>query len=150
MSIAAMAVWIVTAIIGALLLAGGISNEHRQAAEAAAAARQTEPAARQTEPAAGPAGHPLLEFSHPALAVTGLMFWIFYVVSDHSAFAWIAFAMLATTGLLGTGWLISGLERRRRARVPPGPVFPRRLVVLHGVAVACTVTLALLAAVHIG
>ncbi len=144
MSIAAMAVWIVTAIIGALLLAGGISNEHRQAAEAAAAPGETEATA------GGPASHPLLEFTHPALAVIGLMFWIFYVVSDHSAFAWIAFAMLATTGLLGTGWLISGVERRRRARVPPGPVFPRRLVVLHGVAVACTVTLVLLAAVHIG
>ena len=139
-----MAVWIITAVIGGFLLAAELSNEHRQAAEAASARQEPDRAAGSA------AGHPLLEFSHPALAVTGLMFWIFYVVSDHSAFAWIAFGALATTALAGITWLISGFERRRRARVAPGPVFPRRLVLLHGVAVACTFALVLLAAVHIG
>lgn len=138
MSIAAMAVWIITAIIGGYLLAAGIGNEHRQAAEAPAGT---------TEAATG---HPLLEFCHPALGVIGLMFWIFFVVSDHFAFAWIAFGTLAVTALAGITWLISGIEHRRRARVPPGPVFPRHLVLLHGLAVTCTFTLVLIAATSHG
>ena len=148
-SVAAMAVWIVTAIIGGYLLAAGISNEHQRAAET----REPEPAPGHV-PATGTAetatGHPLLEFCHPALAVTGLMFWIFFVVSDHFAFAWIAVGVLAVTALAGLTWLISGIADRRRARVPPGPVFPRHLVLLHGVAVTCTFTLVLLAATSHG
>jgi manganese efflux pump family protein len=135
-SIAAMAVWIVTVIIGAYLLASGISNEHRQAPADGAPG------------AAG--GHPLLEFCHPALGLIGLMLWIFFVVTDHPAFAWIAFGTLAVTALAGTTWLISGLEGRRRARAPGGPVFPRHLVLLHGFAVTCTFVLVLIASLTVG
>ena len=181
-----MAVWIITVIIGAYLLAAGITNEHRQAAHAASygageeapaadgpGAPAREPVAAHDADASGPAtdqvpaaeaggratdqvpaartagpaaGHLLLEFCHPALAVTGLMFWIFFVVSDHSVFAWIAFGMLATTALAGITWLVTGIEGRRRARIPTGPVFPRHLVLLHGIAVTCTFTLVLSAA----
>ena len=141
MRIAAMGVWIVTVIIGGYLLAAGIGNEHRQAAEAPAG--DAEAPAGTAEAATG---HPLLEFCHPALALIGLMFWIFFVVTDHYTFAWIAFGALATTALAGITWLISGIAGRRRARVPPGPVFPRHLALLHGIAVACTFTLVLLAA----
>ena len=130
MTIAAMAVWIITVIIGAYLLAAGITTGHRQAAAGIGEAA---------------AGHPLLEFCHPALGVIGLMFWIFFVVTSHPAFAWIAVGVLAVTALAGLTWLISGI-RERRARVPSGPVFPRHLVLLHGLAVACTFTLVLIAA----
>lgn len=154
MSIAALAAWFITVVVGGFLLAAGVSNGHRQAAEAGAVAAGAGGAARTDEMAAASAematGHPLLEFCHPALAVIGLMFWIFFVVSDHFSFAWIAFGALAATALLGITWLVSGFERRRRARVPPGPVFPRKLVLLHGVAVICTFTLVLIAAVGHG
>lgn len=149
MSIAAMAVWIITVVIGAYLLAAGIANEHRQAASGAGLGAPGE-AAAPGAPAAAGASHPLLEFCHPALGVIGLMFWIFFVVSDHFAFAWIAFGTLAVTALAGITWLISGIEHRRRARVPPGPVFPRHLVLLHGLAVTCTFTLVLIAATSHG
>jgi manganese efflux pump family protein len=135
MSTAAMAVWIITVIIGAYLQAAGIGNQHRQAEAASGEAG---------------AGHPLLEFCHPALGVIGLMFWIFYVVSDHLVFAWTAFGMLAATALFGITWLVSGIAGRSRARVPPGPVFPRHLVLLHGVAVTCTTVLVLIAAIGHG
>lgn len=148
-----MAVWIITVVIGAYLLATGITNEHRQSAEAAEAGGAIEPegaAAGAAEAGGAAAGQPLLEFCHPALAVIGLMFWIFFVVSHHFAFAWIAIGTLAATALLGITWLVSGFERRRRARVPPAPVFPRHLVLLHGFAVTCTFTLVLLAATGYG
>jgi manganese efflux pump family protein len=136
-----MAVWIITVIIGGYLLAAGIGNEHRQAAEARAG---TTAAPAGTSEAA--TAHPLLEFCHPALGVIGLMFWIFFVVSDHPVFAWTAFGMLAATALAGLTWLIGGAAVRRRARVPRAPVFPRHLVRLHGIAVICTFTLVLIAA----
>lgn len=145
MTTAALAVWIITVIIGGYLLASGITAEHKQAAQRAPADAQAGDAVPAT-PAGTAAAHPLLEFSHPALGVIGLMFWLFFVVSGHATFAWIAFGTLAVTALAGTTWLITGAERRRRARVPPAPVFPRHLVLLHGIAVACTFTLVLIAA----
>jgi hypothetical protein len=166
-SIAAMAVWIVTVIIGAYLLASGISNERRQAAAGggpgavggrpgaagggpgAAGENSGGPGAAEGAPGAA-GGHPLLEFSHPALGLIGLMFWIFFVVTDHPAFAWIAFGTLAVTALAGITWLISGLEGRRRARAPGGPIFPRHLVLLHGFAVTCTFVLVLIASITAG
>lgn len=135
MSIAAMAVWIITVIIGVNLLASGITSEHQRSAD---------PPAGKAEPAAG---HPLLEFSHPALGLIGLMFWIFFVVTHHVVFAWTAFGTMAVTALAGISWLASGTQHRRRARVPAGPVFPRRLALLHGLAVTCTFILVLIAAI---
>ena len=142
MTVAALAIWIITLIIGAYLLAAGIGNEHRLAAGAGAA--------QQPEPETG---HPLLEFCHPALGLIGLMFWLFFVVTTDAAFAWSAFGILAATVLAGITWLISGgrgRRSRRRERPPRDPVFPRHLVLLHGFAVTCTFVLVLIVAVTAG
>jgi len=144
-TVAALAVWFITVIIGGFLLAAGISNQHRQVADAAAGY-----GAGAGEGAVPAASHPLLEFCHPALGVIGLMFWLFFVVSGHSVFAWIAFGTLAVTALAGISWLVTGIEGRRRARVPAAAVFPRNLVLLHGIAVTCTFTLVLIAAIGHG
>jgi hypothetical protein len=102
-----------------------------------------------------PEGSPLLEFTHPLLAVTGLMFWIFYVMTDDGLFAWIAFGVVVATVLAGLSWV---LATRRSARqlaaaqvaepraVAAGPRFPAHLVMIHGLAAACTLALVIIAA----
>jgi hypothetical protein len=106
-----------------------------------------------------PEGSPLLEFTHPLLAVTGLMFWIFYVMTDDRLFAWIAFGVVVTTVLAGVGWVLLTRHLARQRPAPPaatarpdhepgapGPRFPAHLVMIHGLAAACTFALVVIAA----
>jgi hypothetical protein len=112
-------------------------------------------------------GSPLLEFMHPALALTGLTLWIFYTVSGDRLFAWIGFAIVLAAVLAGVGWVLMGKrdERRQAARraaagaVGPtagaagaaadgagaggfaGQGFPGHLVLLHAAAALCTLAL---------
>jgi hypothetical protein len=106
-------------------------------------------------------GSPLLEFVHPALALTGLTLWIFYTVSGDRLFAWVGFGIVVATVLAGVGWVLmtKGVERRRAARAEaPGGAgsesvgFPDHLVLLHGAAALCTIALVavcLFAVVHL-
>jgi hypothetical protein len=92
-----------------------------------------------------PGEHPLLEFCHPALGVTGLAFWFAFVATHRQAFAWIAIAVLAITIAAGLGWLAT---HARSARHRPGgslPAVPAHRVVIHGVAAAATCGLAVIA-----
>jgi hypothetical protein len=100
-------------------------------------------------PAAPVDGSPLLEFSHPALALLGLTFWIFFVMTGDRLFAWIAFGVVVATVAAGLGWELS---RRRTARpgAADGPRFPPHLVLVHGAAAACTFALVVIAAVAAG
>jgi hypothetical protein len=84
-------------------------------------------------------GSPLLEFVHPALALTGLTLWIFYTVSGDRLFAWVGFGIVVATVLAGVGWALmtKGAERRRAE----GMGFPDHLVLLHGAAALCTIAL---------
>ena len=122
-------------------------------------------------------GSPLLEFTHPMLALTGLVFWIFFVMTDDRLFAWIAFGVVVVTVLAGLSWVLmtrrSARQRaaaddaeprtaERRDRLPavsgpepaasgpepaaPGPRFPAHLVMVHGLAAACTFALVVIAA----
>ena len=115
-------------------------------------------------------GSPLLEFTHPMLALTGLVFWIFFVMTDDRLFAWIAFGVVVATVLAGVSWVLmtrrSARQRaaahdaesqtaERRDRLPaasgpepaaPGPRFPAHLVMVHGLAAACTFALVVIAA----
>lgn len=93
-----------------------------------------------------PAGeHPLLEFTHPALAIVGLAFWAMFTFVHYRPMAWIALAVLLVTIGMGLGWLVrSGRARAARA---PGRRFPARLAGLHGLSAALTILLALLSAV---
>jgi hypothetical protein len=106
-------------------------------------------------PGAGAEGSPLLEFVHPLLALTGLMFWIFFVMTDDRPFAWIAFGVVVATVLAGLSWAVlpRWLARRaaRRGGREPGDGleggFPAHLIMIHGLAAACTLTLVVIAAV---
>jgi hypothetical protein len=92
-----------------------------------------------------PAGeHPLLEFTHPALAIVGLAFWAMFTFVHYRPMAWIALAVLLVTIGMGLAWLArSGRAQQTQA---PGRRFPPRLAGLHGLSAGLTILLALLSA----
>lgn len=138
---AALISWIVTAgggfvLLGLWLKRGGM--------------RQREPGRRI---------RPLLILSHFALAATGLVLWIVYLVGDSDALAWIAFAILVVVALLGwTMFAIWWQRRQGRAAdasastlgVPAEQHFPVSIVTLHGLLAVTTVVLVFLAAIGVG
>jgi hypothetical protein len=138
---AALITWIVTAGGGFVLL--GLWLRH-------GGMRQREPGGRIRPP---------LILSHFALAATGLVLWIVYLVSDSDPLAWIAFAILVVVALLGwTMFAIWWQRRQRRAAdasastpgVPAEQHFPVSIVTLHGLLAVTTVVLVFLAAVGVG
>jgi hypothetical protein len=94
-------------------------------------------------------GSALLEFVHPALALLGLTFWIFFVMSGYRAFAWISFGVVVATVTAGLSWEIANRRAaaRRRDGAAGGAGFPPHLIMLHGAAAACTFALVIIAAV---
>jgi hypothetical protein len=97
-----------------------------------------------------PAGaHPLLEFSHPALALAGFGCWFAFVLVHYRPFAWVSIGVLVATAGAGLGWLARNRLAARRSAAPLR-VFPPRLITLHGLAatalLACTLLTALFAA----
>jgi hypothetical protein len=133
--------WIVTAGGGFVLL--GLWLRH-------GGMRQREPGRRIRPP---------LILSHFALAATGLVLWIVYLVTDSDALAWIAFAVLVVVALLGwTMFAIWWQRRQRRAAdasastpgVPAEQHFPVSIVTLHGLLAVTTVVLVFLAAIGVG
>jgi hypothetical protein len=111
---------------------------------------------RQREP--GRQIRPWLILGHFALAATGLVLWIVYVVTDSDALAWIAFAILVVVAVLGWTMFAIWWQRRqtREAAAPattPGlPAeqhFPVSIVALHGLLAVTTVVLVFLAAVGV-
>ncbi len=99
--------------------------------------------------AAPPGEHPLLQFSHPALALIGFGFWLAFVLVHYRPLAWISFAILVVTLSAGLGWLGgNALAARRRQGAPRG--FPPRLIVLHGLGAAATLALTVLTALSAG
>jgi hypothetical protein len=99
--------------------------------------------------AAPPGEHPLLQFSHPALALTGLGFWLAFVLVHYRPLAWISFGILVVTAGAGLGWLTSNALAARR-RQDAARTFPPRLIVLHGLAAAATLALTVLTALSAG
>jgi hypothetical protein len=106
---------------------------------------------------------PPLILGHFALAATGLVLWIIYVVADTEALAWIAFVLLLVVAALGfTMFTIWYRQRQARAAVaqaagatsgPPRPAeqhFPLVIVGLHGLTAVTTLVLVLLAALDVG
>jgi hypothetical protein len=180
--LAGMVVWVLTAGIGVYLLAAGIAAQRPAGAEAggaeaggggsaaeaggggsaaqAAGGGSAAPAGGGSAAVAAAAeGSALLEFTHPLLALTGLTFWIFFVMTDDRLFAWIAFGVVVGAVLAGLSWVIIGRRTARGRGGGPGaagpgaagPVasahaFPGRLVVIHGLAAACTLALVVIAA----
>jgi len=120
----------------------------RQAAEAGTPlpfGRTAAPVPR-AKVSAPPGEHPLLEFCHPALGITGLACWFAFVATRDRTFAWIAVAVLAVTIGAGLGWMaMHARSARRHAASGPGPAVPAHRVVLHGLAAAATCGLAVIA-----
>ena len=122
------------------------------AAGTVAARLAARPLAPDGKPPAGPhirvptpdGEHPLLEFSHPALAVTGIACWMMFAFVHYRPLAWIAVAILLATLLLGLGWLIRNRQAARRQAAAAWS-FPSRLVWLHGSVAASSLVLAALA-----
>jgi hypothetical protein len=104
------------------------------------------PPTPHTRVATPPGDHPLLEFSHPALAITGIACWMAFTLVHYRPLAWIAFVILVMTMLVGLSWLARG-RRSARRRVSSAALFPPRLVWLHGLTAACSITLTVLTAV---
>jgi hypothetical protein len=95
--------------------------------------------------AAPPGEHPLLEFSHPALAITGLACWFMYVFVRYTPFAWISFGILMVAITIGVTWLVHNMRAAGR-RLKGAWHFPPRLVLLHGTAAAVAILLSVLTA----
>jgi hypothetical protein len=92
-----------------------------------------------------PGEHPLLEFAHPALAVTGMACWFMYTFVHYRPLAWIAFGILVVALGVGLGWALrNNHEVRNHARFAWH--FPPRLLALHGLAAAVSITLTVLTA----
>jgi hypothetical protein len=161
LAIFVLVLWLATAAIGVTLLRlGGV--QRRQRAEAARTEARVKtlvrtgavpmtpegrpppgPHVRVTSP---PGEHPLLEFSHPALAVTGIACWMMFTFVHYRPLAWIAFAVLIVTIGVGLSWL---LRNRQAARQHAAAAwhFPPRLIAMHGLIAALTIALTVLSAV---
>ena len=158
MAIAALVLWLCTAGAGLTLLRAGTA---RRRASAPVPAEPAEPLVRigavpltaEGKPPPGPRAqvstppgeHPLLEFSHPALATVGVACWLMFTFVHYRPFAWISFSVLVVTLLVGIGWF----ARNRQTAVKQEQAvwtFPRRLIALHGAAAALSITLTVVTA----
>jgi hypothetical protein len=99
--------------------------------------------------AAPPGEHPLLQFSHPALALIGFGFWLAFVLVHYRPLAWVSFGVLVVTVSAGLSWLAANALAARR-HPDAAPAFPPRLIGLHGLAAAATVALTVLTALTAG
>jgi hypothetical protein len=92
-----------------------------------------------------PGEHPLLEFSHPALAVTGFACWFMFTFVHYVQFAWISFGILLVTIALGLTWLARNVQAARH-HASGAWKFPPRLVAAHGAGAAVGIALTVLTA----
>lgn len=157
LAIAALVLWVLNAGVGVTLLSAGNAARRRAADPARAASTPARiPAIPLTEdgkpprvpPAkvvAPPGEHPLLEFSHPALALIGLGFWFAFTLIHYRTFAWISLGVLVVTVGAGLGWLARN-EVTARRRTSSARAFPPRLVALHGLGATAVFALTLLTA----
>jgi hypothetical protein len=130
MDIAALVLWVLTALGGFYLLATWISKGGHRDVE-------------------GSRFPPPVIFGHFLLAATGLVLWIIYVASDEASLAWISFVILLVVALLGVTMLARWIPTYRAGDSGSGPAerhFPVAIVGGHGVLAATTLVLVLLAA----
>jgi hypothetical protein len=158
LAIVVLLLWLATAVVGLTLLrAGGTARRAAAAPRSLTEAPVRIGAAPLTAEGKPPpiphpplrtsdGDHTLLEFSHPALAVTGIACWMMFTFVHYRPLAWIAFATLVVTLMIGLGWLTSN---RHPARRQPSTAwsFPPRLIWVHGLLAACSITLTVLTAV---
>ncbi len=162
MAIGALVLWIATAAAGVTLLRSGRTLRPAQEAltgELAASpsvlvrigavpltAEGKPPPGPHIRVATPPGEHPLLEFSHPALGISGAACWLMYTLVHYRPFAWISFAILVAALLLGVAWFLRNREAAHR-RLTGSWTFPPRLLALHGLAASLAITLTVVTAV---
>jgi hypothetical protein len=160
LAIATLVLWMLNGGVGVTLLRAGNAARRRAAGPARAASTPARiPAVPLTEDGrpprvppskvVAPAGeHPLLEFSHPALALIGLGFWFAFVLTHYRTYGWISIGVLVITVGAGLSWLA---RNRLAARRRPALVraFPPRLIALHGLAAAALIALTLFTALSV-
>src|SRR5262245_17268898 len=151
MDIAALVVWIVTAVGGFVLLGTWVAKGGLRPAEEGGGTRFS----------------PAVLFGHFLLAAAGLLVWIGYVASDSDGLGWAALVILVPVALLGLTMVLRWYGDRQAqpasaARVGGGggaggaagsggaghaaeQAFPVPVVVLHGALAVTTVVLVLLA-----
>src|SRR5262245_13782337 len=141
MDIAALVVWIVTAVGGFVLLGTWVAKGGLRPVEEGGGTRFT----------------PAVLFGHFLLAAAGLLLWIAYVASDTDSLGWIALVILVPVALLGFTMVYRWYNDRRVTASASGiggvtdttgaaeQAFPVPVVVLHGVLAVTTVVLVLIA-----
>lgn len=129
MGIAALILWLVTALGGFVLLARWVSRGGPRSGS-------------------GTRLVPGLVFGHLALAVVGLLVWIGYLLAENDALAWVAFVILLPVALLGFLMFARWIPARRTDSPESG--LPVPVVLGHGVLAATTLVLVLLAALGVG
>jgi hypothetical protein len=130
MDIAALVLWVLTALGGFYLLGTWISKGGHRDVE-------------------GSRFPPPLIFGHFVLAAAGLVLWIIYVATDEDSLAWISFVILLVVALLGFTMFARWIPTFRAKDTASGPAerhFPVAVVGGHGVLAATTLVLVLLAA----
>ena len=181
MAVAGLLLWLCTAAIGSYLLVTAVRAGNR-----AQDADQAEPVsvpAGQPAAASAPAPAParnkdifappslqrarsepvgglrdLAEFSHPALAMIGIGFWLGYVVSRERLFAVIGLGVLLGAICAGLSWYyMNNRDAKRAAAAEPGTAgngrsrlaASPRVLILHGTGAALTLLIAVLIAVGV-
>jgi uncharacterized RDD family membrane protein YckC len=139
MRFAALATWVLAALLGGYLLATWIANGGLRRRDGARPSRFAPP----------------LIFGHAGLAATGLAIWIVYLVLGRSTLAWSALGVLVLVATLGGTmfglWLREG-HGQPRGRHAAGPRhaaedhFPPPAVLVHGLFAVSTVALVLVTA----
>ncbi|HEY0935673.1 MAG TPA: hypothetical protein VGD91_18235 [Trebonia sp.] len=165
MAVAAFLLWLGTVAVGTYLLvsaisAGNAARANRAGAETPAAVpvpvparplsardRFDPPSLQRAKAESMPGLRDLAEFAHPALAITGLAFWLFYVISRDRVFAAIGLGILLGAIGAGISWFaVNRREARRQAadgsgsggHAAPELSFTPRLLVLHAIGAALT------------
>ncbi|MFC5181136.1 hypothetical protein [Actinomadura harenae] len=140
MAVAALIVWLLTALGGSTMLGLWLARGGMRAPVDAPPTRLPVP----------------VLFGHLALAVIGLVLWIVYMVSDATALAWISLIVLLVIAALGFAMLARWLPAHRAAAhggaapAEPGPpeqAIPLPVVVVHGLFAVVTIILVLIAAI---
>jgi hypothetical protein len=133
LEIAALVMWVLTAVAGARLLVRWLSEGGLR--------RQGTKVTRY--PVA-------LLLGHPALSVLALATWVAFLLTERSVYAWSAFGALVLVALLGfamlTRWL-SGAGGKHARGGEEG--FPVVAVVAHGAVATLTFVLVLLTAITV-
>lgn len=144
MSTFALYTWMITILLGLLLLVIWIMEYDREL--------QSRAATRLPVP---------MVSAHALLGMGGLLLWIGYLLVDQERLAWAAVAVLGTVASLGLmmagRWLIvyrtvpnPDPSLVKRPTVPPERAFPVPVVITHGVLAFTTIGLVVLTALGVG